>query len=156
VRGRNDDRAKAREAWRRNSNNMSLRIYDRATNGGWLQSYVQADVRSERRASPRVPLGRHEADNAESGDRTASPSAANNQREIAGLQGFDAAEFCNACHGVGTLQDGEVRRSIAACKLGSNNPAIWQGHLYFFVAPKGMLGRYDNSGAPNHAARRTA
>src|ERR1700680_974139 len=85
VQRRNDDRAKAGETRRCDSNDVSLCIYDCATNSSRLQAYVQANVRSERRTGPRAALRGHKADNTQSSDRTAGPSAANNQGEMTGL-----------------------------------------------------------------------
>src|SRR5579864_2517237 len=109
VQGRNDNRAEARETRRCDSDDMSLRVDDCAAYRSRLQPYVQTNVRSERRASPRAALPCNEANYAQSGDRAAGASAANNHGEIAGLQGFYAAKFYRACRGFRALQDGEVR-----------------------------------------------
>src|SRR5580700_2169955 len=85
VNGWNDHRAKAREAWRHDSEDVSLCVHDCASNCGRLQAYVQAYVGSERSAGPRAALVGHKADNAEGSDRTASPSATDNQGEMTGL-----------------------------------------------------------------------
>src|SRR5580700_4497140 len=155
LRGRNDDRAKARETRRCDSNDVSLCIHDCTTDCCRLKTYVQAYVRSKRRAGTRAALGCHEANNAEGSDRTTCPSATDNQGEMTGLQGFHGTQFCGARYGFRALQDGEVRRSIAARKVGADNAAVRQRHLNLFVAAQGVLGRDDNTGAPNHPARRS-
>jgi hypothetical protein len=75
---------------------------------------------------------------------------------MTGLQGFQVAEFCCAGWGFRALQDGEVGRSIAAREFGAENSAVRQGHLNLLIPAQGVLGRCDNTGAPDHAARRSA
>ena len=65
------NRAEAREARRGNADRAAVRIDDGAAHGCRLQSDVKPDVGRKRRANPGAPLGRNQADGAESGNRSA-------------------------------------------------------------------------------------
>src|SRR5690242_2871150 len=79
------NRSKAREPRSGDADGLPVCDDDRATDGGWLQADIEANVWSKGRADPGAPLGGHQADDAERGHRAAGARASNNQSKAAWL-----------------------------------------------------------------------